>query len=108
MCVLGRRAQLPFQGRVCHVHWRALDASGCSHGGLCMHTCMCSHCTGVRFFGKFLGTHADYYVFETTLQSPPAEPEEQPGAQWSRILNGTQGRYLKWAWKTAQPWLTRH
>lgn len=27
------------------------------------------------FFGKFLGTHADYYVFETTLQSPPAEPE---------------------------------
>lgn len=29
-----------------------------------------------RFFGKFLGTHADYYVFETTLQNPPAEPEE--------------------------------
>jgi radial spoke head protein 4A len=35
----------------------------------------------VRFFGKFLGTHADYYVFETTLQNPPAEPEEQPGAR---------------------------
>jgi len=30
----------------------------------------------VRFFGKFLGTHADYYVFETTLQTPPEEPEE--------------------------------
>lgn len=26
------------------------------------------------FFGKFLGTHADYYVFETTLQAPPEEP----------------------------------
>ena len=32
-----------------------------------------------RFFGKFLGTHADYYVIETTLQNPPAEPEEQLG-----------------------------
>jgi hypothetical protein len=29
-----------------------------------------------RFFGKFLGTHADYYVFETTLQAPPPEPEQ--------------------------------
>lgn len=33
----------------------------------------------VRFFGKFLGTHADYYVFETTLKSPPEEPEQQLG-----------------------------
>lgn len=38
----------------------------------------------VRFFGKFLGTHADYYVFETTLQAPPEEPEEvlAPGQVW--------------------------
>lgn len=42
-------------------------------------TCVLSQCWGARFFGKFLGTHADYYVFETTLQNPPAEPEEQPG-----------------------------
>lgn len=33
----------------------------------------------VRFFGKFLGTHADYYVFETTLQIPPEEPEQTLG-----------------------------
>lgn len=33
----------------------------------------------VRFFGKFLGTHADYYVFETTLKSAPEEPEQQLG-----------------------------
>jgi len=33
----------------------------------------------VRFFGKFLGTHADYYVCETTLKSPPDEPEQQLG-----------------------------
>ena len=33
----------------------------------------------VRFFGKFFGTHADYYVFETTLKTPPEEPEQQHG-----------------------------
>ncbi|KAF8066356.1 RSP4 [Scenedesmus sp. PABB004] len=33
----------------------------------------------VRFFGKFFGTHADYYVFETTLRSPPEEPERGEG-----------------------------
>lgn len=33
----------------------------------------------VRFFGKFLGTHADYFVYETTLKSPPEEPEQQLG-----------------------------
>jgi hypothetical protein len=33
----------------------------------------------VRFFGKFLGTHADYYVFETTLQTPPEIPEQTLG-----------------------------
>jgi hypothetical protein len=36
-------------------------------------------CLQVRFFGKFFGTHADYYVFETTLKSPPEEPEQQLG-----------------------------
>jgi radial spoke head protein 4A len=34
-----------------------------------------------RFFGKVLGTCADYYVFETTLQSPPEEPEQPLGEQ---------------------------
>ncbi|GBF99225.1 flagellar radial spoke [Raphidocelis subcapitata] len=47
----------------------------------------------VRFFGKFLGTHADYYVFETTLQNPPAEPEEQQPEgeaplEWNSGANG--------------------
>lgn len=27
----------------------------------------------VRFFGKFFGLYADYYVFETTLKEPPEE-----------------------------------
>jgi hypothetical protein len=39
----------------------------------------CLHCLQVRFFGKFLGTHADYYVFETSLKTPPEEPEQQLG-----------------------------
>ena len=30
-----------------------------------------------RFFGKFLGTHGDYYVFEATLHTPPAEPADE-------------------------------
>ncbi|KAI8464163.1 MAG: flagellar radial spoke protein 4 [Monoraphidium minutum] len=47
----------------------------------------------VRFFGKFLGSHADYYVFETTLQNPPAEPEEQQAEgsvplEWNSGSNG--------------------
>ncbi|KAK9828684.1 hypothetical protein WJX72_001516 [[Myrmecia] bisecta] len=33
----------------------------------------------VRFFGKVLGTHADYYVFETTLKEPVEEEEEALG-----------------------------
>jgi radial spoke head protein 4/6 len=33
----------------------------------------------VRFFGKFLGIFADYFVFETTLQNPPEEEEKQLG-----------------------------
>ena len=33
----------------------------------------------VRFFGKFLGISADYFVFETTLQHPPEEDEKEPG-----------------------------
>lgn len=47
----------------------------------------------VRFFGKFLGTHADYYVCETTLKSPPDEPEQQLGEgdvplEWNSGSNG--------------------
>lgn len=34
-----------------------------------------------RFFGKVLGTCADYYVFETTLQSLPEEAEQPLGEQ---------------------------
>ncbi|CAG9467505.1 unnamed protein product [Pedinophyceae sp. YPF-701] len=30
----------------------------------------------VRFFGKILGTHADYYVFETTLKEAPGGEDE--------------------------------
>jgi hypothetical protein len=39
----------------------------------------------VRFFGKFLGTHADYYVFETTLKSAPEEPEQQLGEHQQQL-----------------------
>lgn len=52
-----------------------------------------------RFFGKFLGTHGDYFVFETTLQNPPAEPEAQLGARLGRscvaVILGAGG--LAWA-----------
>ena len=30
----------------------------------------------MRFFGKFFGSHADYFVFETTLKAPPTEPAD--------------------------------
>eukprot|EP00798_Chlamydomonas_sp_ICE-L_P017545 gene17545-23866_t len=33
----------------------------------------------VRFFGKFFGLQADYYVFETTLKDPPEIPEAPEG-----------------------------
>ena len=32
-----------------------------------------------RFFGKVLGTHRDYYIFETTLQTPPEPLPEKEG-----------------------------
>jgi hypothetical protein len=48
----------------------------------------------VRFFGKFLGTHADYYVFETTLKSPPEEPEQQPGELWRTAVPRHQNGQL--------------
>jgi len=37
----------------------------------------------VRFFGKIFGTGGDYYVFESTLKSPPAAPEPEEGADLS-------------------------
>ena len=33
----------------------------------------------VRFFGKFFGLQANYYVFETTLNEPPEVPEAPGG-----------------------------
>jgi len=36
----------------------------------------------VRFFGKFFGVGADYFVYETTLHSPPEEPDAKPGTGW--------------------------
>lgn len=42
----------------------------------------------VRFFGKFLGTHADYYVFETSLKTPPEEPEQQLGEEQQQQQQG--------------------
>lgn len=33
----------------------------------------------VRFFGKFFGLNADYYVFETVLKEPPEMPEAPEG-----------------------------
>lgn len=33
----------------------------------------------IRYFGKFLGLSADYFVFETTLKEAPEEPEEVLG-----------------------------
>jgi hypothetical protein len=41
----------------------------------------------VRFFGKFLGIHTDYYVFETTLQTPPEEEEKEPGKVHQCVLS---------------------
>jgi hypothetical protein len=45
----------------------------------CQLSCHVVCCLQVRFFGKFLGTHADYYVFETSLKTPPEGPELQLG-----------------------------
>ena len=44
----------------------------------------------VRFFGKFFGLYADYYVFETTLKDAPEIPEAagEQGQGWE----GRQGR----------------
>lgn len=39
----------------------------------------------VRFFGKFFGLHADYYVFETTLKDAPEIPEA-PGKELHACL----------------------
>ena len=39
----------------------------------------------VRFFGKFFGLHADYFVFETTLQEAPEIPEA-PGMRHGRWI----------------------
>ena len=33
----------------------------------------------LRFFGKFFGRAADYYVFEATLREPPAPTGEAAG-----------------------------
>lgn len=33
----------------------------------------------IRFFGKFFGLSADYYVFETTLKTPPEIPDAPEG-----------------------------
>lgn len=33
----------------------------------------------IRFFGKVLGTHKDYYVFEATLKDPPEDEPAPPG-----------------------------
>jgi len=41
-----------------------------------------------RFFGKVLGTHADYYVFETTPQDAPEAPEEVPGEVPTETASG--------------------
>lgn len=38
----------------------------------------------VRFFGKFFGLQANYYVFETTLNEPPEVPEA-PGGCLRRV-----------------------
>lgn len=40
----------------------------------------------VRFFGKFFGLYADYYVFETTLKEAP-EMAEAPGG-WRGGVGG--------------------
>lgn len=43
----------------------------------------------VRFFGKFLGLYADYYVFEVRAKAGPAKDEEAEkklaeGGSWTR------------------------
>ncbi len=50
----------------------------------------------VRFFGKFLGLQADYYVFEATLGENPDMPEAPGGAGGGgegveRIVAGASG-----------------
>lgn len=41
----------------------------------------------VRFFGKFLGTGGDYYVFETTMKDAAPE-EEEAEAEFGRPVSG--------------------
>lgn len=61
----------------------------------------------VRFFGKFLGTHTDYFVFETTLKSPPEEPEQQLGESRCVIEHCRRSRPVSEA-STAQGCTLQH
>ena len=45
----------------------------------------------VRFFGKFFGINANYYVFETTLKEPSDADEETGDAVPSEVGTGTNG-----------------
>ena len=45
----------------------------------------------VRFFGKFFGISANYYVFETTLKEPNAGSEEAESVVPAEIGTGTNG-----------------
>ena len=45
----------------------------------------------VRFFGKFFGISADYYVFETTLKEPADAAEEADGVVPTEVGTGVNG-----------------
>uniref|UniRef100_A0A061R768 Radial spoke head protein 4 a n=1 Tax=Tetraselmis sp. GSL018 TaxID=582737 RepID=A0A061R768_9CHLO len=53
----------------------------------------------VRFMGKFLGLAADYYVFETTLNDPPEEPDQSdlPEGEVPMEVNTGSNGYVYWA-----------
>jgi hypothetical protein len=39
----------------------------------------------VRFWGKVLGSHGDYYVYETTLANPPEGEPEANLREWGHM-----------------------
>ncbi len=58
----------------------------------------------VRFFGKFFGTQADYYVFETTLKDNPEMPEAPGGVVRGGVSRGASAPAAARRLPTAMVW----
>lgn len=59
----------------------------------------------VRFFGKFFGLFADYYVFETTLKDTPEIPEAPGELALLMGANSSHQRSVCPLWLFIQHWL---